>query len=125
MKFTYLILIILLITFGAVVLVYTLEGKPNQIACTDEAKLCPDGSAVGRTGPNCEFTSCPGEETKTYCTSEQRNVDACIEIYQPVCGWSNENIQCLKWPCASTYSNYCFACVNEDVEYYTEGDCPG
>lgn len=29
-------------------------------ACTQEAKLCPDGSAVGRTGPNCEFASCPG-----------------------------------------------------------------
>lgn len=30
-----------------------------QIACTMEAKLCPDGSYVGRTGPNCEFTECP------------------------------------------------------------------
>ncbi len=29
--------------------------------CTLEAKICPDGSAVGRTGPNCEFASCPGE----------------------------------------------------------------
>jgi hypothetical protein len=28
-------------------------------ACTMEAKLCPDGSYVGRTGPNCEFTPCP------------------------------------------------------------------
>lgn len=28
-------------------------------ACTEEAKLCPDGSAVGRTGPNCEFAACP------------------------------------------------------------------
>lgn len=28
-------------------------------ACTAEAKLCPDGSAVGRTGPNCEFAECP------------------------------------------------------------------
>jgi len=28
-------------------------------ACTMEAKLCPDGSAVGRTGPNCEFAPCP------------------------------------------------------------------
>lgn len=28
-------------------------------ACTMEAKLCPDGSSVGRTGPNCEFTPCP------------------------------------------------------------------
>ncbi|KKQ35409.1 MAG: hypothetical protein US50_C0015G0001, partial [Candidatus Nomurabacteria bacterium GW2011_GWB1_37_5] len=31
----------------------------NNIACTEEAKLCPDGSAVGRTGPNCEFSECP------------------------------------------------------------------
>ena len=28
-------------------------------ACTTEAKICPDGTAVGRTGPNCEFTPCP------------------------------------------------------------------
>lgn len=28
-------------------------------ACTMEAKLCPDGSSVGRTGPNCEFAPCP------------------------------------------------------------------
>ncbi|MBI3550534.1 MAG: hypothetical protein HY078_15965 [Elusimicrobia bacterium] len=34
---------------------------PNQRACTMEAKLCPDGSAVGRSGPNCEFPKCPGE----------------------------------------------------------------
>src|SRR3989338_6171267 len=28
-------------------------------ACTQEAKLCHDGSYVGRTGPNCEFALCP------------------------------------------------------------------
>jgi hypothetical protein len=28
-------------------------------ACTMEAKLCPDGTSVGRTGPNCEFAACP------------------------------------------------------------------
>jgi hypothetical protein len=28
-------------------------------ACTAEAKVCPDGSAVGRTGPNCKFAPCP------------------------------------------------------------------
>jgi len=31
----------------------------GQQACTEEAKLCPDGTAVGRTGPNCEFAPCP------------------------------------------------------------------
>jgi hypothetical protein len=28
-------------------------------ACTRDAKICPDGSAVGRTGPACEFAACP------------------------------------------------------------------
>lgn len=27
--------------------------------CTQEAKQCPDGSYVSRTGPNCEFAACP------------------------------------------------------------------
>lgn len=27
-------------------------------ACTLEAKLCPDGTSVGRTGPSCEFAPC-------------------------------------------------------------------
>lgn len=30
----------------------------TTIACSQEAKLCPDGSYVARMGPNCEFTSC-------------------------------------------------------------------
>jgi len=40
---------------------------PTQepIACTEEVKICPDGSAVGRAGPNCEFTLCPSLAPKT------------------------------------------------------------
>lgn len=30
-----------------------------------EAKLCPDGSSVGRTGPKCEFAKCPEQSTPT------------------------------------------------------------
>ncbi len=33
--------------------------NPNQTVCTQEAMQCPDGSYVGRTGPNCAFTKCP------------------------------------------------------------------
>lgn len=32
---------------------------PEQVGCTQEAMLCPDGSYVGRTGPRCEFAPCP------------------------------------------------------------------
>ncbi|HRN70752.1 MAG TPA: hypothetical protein PLS49_06240 [Candidatus Woesebacteria bacterium] len=31
------------------------------VVCTMEAKICPDGSSVGRMPPNCEFAPCPGE----------------------------------------------------------------
>lgn len=40
-----------------------LPQEPEQIACTMEAMICPDGSAVGRTGPNCEFAACPAPTT--------------------------------------------------------------
>ncbi len=34
----------------------------DSVVCTMEAKQCPDGSYVSRTGPHCEFTACPGGE---------------------------------------------------------------
>lgn len=32
---------------------------PREKFCTEEAKICPDGTSVGRTAPNCEFAPCP------------------------------------------------------------------
>jgi hypothetical protein len=37
--------------------------------CTGEGLVCPDGSVVGRTGPNCEFSPCPGTPPAP-CTNE-------------------------------------------------------
>lgn len=46
---------------------------PPVVACTEEAKLCPDGSAVGRIGPNCEFAECPAlPKTATVAGLNQR-----------------------------------------------------
>lgn len=33
--------------------------ETKETSCTLEAKICPDGSSVGRIGPNCEFAECP------------------------------------------------------------------
>lgn len=33
-------------------------GTPTATACTMEAKLCPDGTGVGRSGPDCAFAAC-------------------------------------------------------------------
>jgi len=46
-------------------------NKPEPISCTQEAKLCPDGSYVGRTGPNCEFTECPDNEALSNFGNDQ------------------------------------------------------
>lgn len=37
----------------------TPTSNPNQVLCTRDVKLCPDGSYVGRQPPNCEFAPCP------------------------------------------------------------------
>lgn len=58
--------------FGAEVTsaIKTMLGRDNATSsdgedhiCTMDAKQCPDGSYVGRTGPNCAFAACPGETT--------------------------------------------------------------
>lgn len=56
-----LILGMLVIVIGSLfaILTQSFLSPPVQRACTMEAKLCPDGSSVGRTGPNCEFAECP------------------------------------------------------------------
>lgn len=38
------------------------ENSGKAVFCTQEAKLCSDGSYVGRTGPKCEFSVCPKED---------------------------------------------------------------
>ena len=38
----------------------TSSSNSSAVVCTMEAKLCPDGSAVGRVEPSCEFVPCPG-----------------------------------------------------------------
>ena len=94
------------------------ECSRTQILCIDGMKFFSD-----ETGCGCELKEF--EEDRFFCSNENRNVDFCIEIYQPVCGWSDpDKIKCIKFPCANTYSNSCFACTNENVSYYTEGVCP-
>jgi hypothetical protein len=53
------ILVIILIGGGVAYYYYTTKAQPKPVACTQEAKICPDGSSVGRSGPNCDFAPCP------------------------------------------------------------------
>lgn len=52
-------IVFLAILIGFAVYLQKARKTPEGIACTQEAKQCPDGSYVSRTGPNCEFAPCP------------------------------------------------------------------
>lgn len=44
------------------------NNNSDGVYCTMEAKQCPDGSYVGRTGPKCEFTACPQTSASEFNT---------------------------------------------------------
>lgn len=54
---------------------------------------------------------------KVYCKSEQRNADVCISLYEPVCGFDKIEKQ------IKVFSNFCFACMDKNVEHYIAGEC--
>ncbi len=59
------LLLVLLVIFSGCI---QIEDGPGLIACTQDAKLCPDGSYVSRVPPTCDFAPCPEveePETKT------------------------------------------------------------
>lgn len=58
--------------------------SPTPRACTMEAKLCPDGSSVGRTGPNCEFAACPPQSTPTVQPNQSSGIQGKV-ILGPTC----------------------------------------
>jgi hypothetical protein len=117
--------IFVVIIVCGVIAINSFFDDDGLIGCTEDARICPDGSAVVRVGPDCEFEKCSGYGDENYCDSDSRLADVCIEIYQPVCGWMDgSKIQCLAFPCVQTFSNSCFACMNENVLYWTEGECP-
>ena len=54
----------------------------DPVMCTMDARECPDGSYVGRTGPNCEFV-CPDVPATTAVPSEvQSTIDAKFDLIQ-------------------------------------------
>jgi len=72
------VVIVLLIIISLLIKVFFSGSKliNEQKACTEEAMKCSDGSAVVRTGPNCDFAPCPSvsklNEIKYFCDDEKR-----------------------------------------------------
>lgn len=82
MKNLFVFTMLVMLAAGLTSLIFTINDKvttkikPIISACTQEAKMCPDGvTYVGRVGPRCEFEACPsvynssGNTTNTEVTS--------------------------------------------------------
>jgi hypothetical protein len=50
---------LLIILILALILIAGCTQQAGPKACTAEALICPDGSAVGRIAPDCRFAPCP------------------------------------------------------------------
>lgn len=80
-------------------------GGDKGVACTMDAKQCPDGSYVGRISPDCKFALCPTPEptpspisgTSGSCTSDSDCAAgySCEDI-SPVVREGTQNLQCWK-----------------------------
>jgi hypothetical protein len=53
--------VLLIIAIGIAGFLYrSMQQAPSgPTACTTDAKVCPDGTGLGRTGPSCTFPACP------------------------------------------------------------------
>jgi len=82
-----LIIIVILVVMAALIGKRQVKNAPGNVvppgktrACTEEAKLCPDGTSVGRTGPNCDFAPCPNMINEKNIISCKAN-DDCIVTF--------------------------------------------
>jgi hypothetical protein len=90
---------------------------------------CDDGMRPWFSDEGCgceeyDRTDTPNHEVDmTLCAATSWPVGACTREYNPVCGWFDESVQCVTYPCAATYSNPCIACSDENVIGWTAGEC--
>ncbi len=83
------IIIALAAVSGGIYFYKTGTENVGGVFCTMEAKICPDGSAVGRTGPKCEFAECPRGVT-------YKNTEYGLSVVLPL-SWQGYTVSIDKW----------------------------
>lgn len=70
--------------------------NPDLVVCDSDAKLCPDGSYVGRSGLQCEFAACPTPSVVTGTTAKG-TIEGTMTI-GPVCPVERADNPCKPTP---------------------------
>lgn len=66
-------------------------AEPTPISCPADAKICPDGTAVGRVPPDCNFAPCPSP-TPNDAIREQNCISSGGEWFDGYCDCGREKI---------------------------------
>jgi hypothetical protein len=108
------VVLAVLIIGGIILGIFVLLPKviaptPAPVACTMEAKLCPDGSYVGRTGPNCEFAPCPSVSEPTSIWKTVSDTAEGFEYSYPET-LGTKYIDANVWPPKVTVADGKFSC---------------
>lgn len=103
---------VIFIIAGVLFIVWSkFSNNPKQIYCTQEAKLCSDGSYVGRTGLKCEFSACPVEDNNLWKTATQSGV-----TFQYPETLFTKYIHTIDWPPQVQVLNKPFTCTGAGEE---------
>lgn len=69
-----LIILIIILSAGIFYFVHKKITPQNiPVVCTEEAKICDDGTTVWRVGPSCDFAACPASSTETPQSDDSEN----------------------------------------------------
>lgn len=107
---------ILLILVGGIIYLANMQQsaglQPDQVACTKEAMICPDGSSVGRTGPDCAFAPCPAPVANAGWKTTTSN-GASFQYPEKL---ADEYVSEIDWPPAAQVLNEAFTCTEGGVD---------
>jgi hypothetical protein len=113
MKQRNVIILILLLFLGA--FAYFLFVRPHQTPepggqCTLEAKVCPDGSSVGRVPPACEFSPCPEVKPAPHPDWKEIYVPG-LAVFRAPQTFPGKYVTAPDWPPKLSLSNDIFRCT--------------
>ncbi|KAL4431919.1 hypothetical protein ABPG74_012731 [Tetrahymena malaccensis] len=88
---------------------------------SNKCEACISGQIEFYASGECELYP----KQAIFCNPDDSLNDSCIELYKPVCGVFDNYVISLDQSLSQTYSNSCFACIDEHVSYYTPQSCEG